>query len=181
MFFLATSNSNTNRSHQQSGHIWILQVIAACRWGDKTGKGPAGRWDHSTPVLQVWCWMVIPGFDCSLFMFLCHQRSSCTEWTAQSSQGVMTQHKEQPVGTPAQPLWATWGWAQYFGRAHLHGWGLNCQPRVAPGIMQGARSWVWDNTPGSTVLTEAGYSISLQERALAHLSCSSVPSFQSHI
>lgn len=68
-----------------------------------------------------------------------------------------------------------------FGRAHLHGSGLNCQPRAAPGITQTAHSWVRDNAPGSTMLTEAIYYISLQEKILTHLSPSSVPRFQSKI
>lgn len=85
------------------------------------------------------------------------------------------------AGHPSTALVSLEGLSSVFGRAHLHGSGLNCQPRVAPGIMQLARSWVWDNTPGSAVLTEAGYSISLQEKALAHLSRSSAPSFQSNI
>lgn len=108
-------------------------------------------------------------------------RSARTRWpNARSSCWALERSPCEPglAGPRGAPLSAARGG---FGRAHLHGTRRNCQPRAAPGIAQTARSWVWDNTPGSTTSTEAISYISLQEKFLTRLSPSSIPSFQSAI
>lgn len=64
MFILATSNSNINRSHQQSGqHVDLAGGY--CVQVRRQKRKRSCRSVRPFPVLQVGSWMVIPGFGCS--------------------------------------------------------------------------------------------------------------------
>jgi len=158
MFISATSASNINRPNQQPGHIWILQVVTAYMRGDETRAGPA------SPTHAALAGDSHLGFGRSVLRFPVPSKKFTCRTTGSHQPGCDGPAQGAAAGPHGAALvsrvWPGLG-AQLsaaqggFGRARLHGSGLNCQPRVAPGITQTARSRVRDNTPVSAVLTDA--------------------------